>query len=50
MKSIGFERKKHHEKSINGLLDKHREKIILDKFKKALLKSPLMNQNSEKTQ
>jgi hypothetical protein len=38
MKSIGFERKRHHEKSINALLDKHRDKIIMEKFQNALMK------------
>lgn len=36
MKSIGYERKKHHLKSINQILDKNREKIIMRKLAIAL--------------
>jgi hypothetical protein len=42
MMSIGYERKKHHQKSINSLLDQHREKIIMEKFQKALLESTMV--------
>ena len=47
MKSIGYERKKHHQKAINAILDKNREKIIMQKLAKALASSRLVRKKAE---
>ena len=46
MKSIGFERKKHHQKAINSILDKHREKITMQKLAKALTQARLVKKQT----